>query len=79
MLIRLSDHSIGLRQRCYALCTQFQKAALAEAEGGRLRCARRVSVHSHTAGNSAVRIRVHVSVLGDEVLSARACILRLRS
>ena len=64
MLTRLLDQSIGLRQHCSALCTQFQNAALAEAEGERLRCARRVGIHSPTAWSSAVRARVHASVLG---------------
>lgn len=75
MLTCILDHILGLRHRCPDLNTQVQNAALAEAEGERLRCARCVSIHPPTAWSSAVRARLHASVFGNEMVSSRAYFL----
>ena len=75
MLTLILGHSLGHRHRYSDLDTQVQNTALAEGKGGRLRCARRVSIHSPTAWSSAVRFKVHASVLGNEMVSARACFI----
>ena len=48
MLTGLLGYSLGLRHRYFDLDTQVQNATLAEGEGRRLRCARRVSIQSPT-------------------------------
>jgi hypothetical protein len=79
MLTWILDHGLGVRHRCSNLYTQVQDAALADGEGGRLRCAWRVSIRSPTAWSPAIRARVHAAVLGNEMVSARACSLWWRS
>lgn len=72
MLTCILDHNLGLYHRCSRLETHVQNAALAEGEGGRLRCAWRFIIHSTAAWSPAIRARVHDAILGNEMVSARA-------
>lgn len=79
MLTSILDHSFWLHHRWSNFNTGAHNASLAECEGGLFRCARCIGVHSFAAWGSAIRARVHASVLGYEVVHARANSLWCRS
>lgn len=52
---------------------------MAESEGGCLRDLRRFIVHTPAAWSSAIWAQIHAPILGNEMVSTRACLLRHRS